>query len=89
MFWALRGGGGNFGVVTNFEFGLHPVDDIYAGIFFYELEHAADLLRFFREFIQTADESYGAFPAFQIAPPLPFVTPYRVGETLCAAFAPC
>jgi FAD/FMN-containing dehydrogenase len=85
LFWALRGGGGNFGVVTNFEFGLHAVDDIYAGIFFYELEHAADLLRFFREFIPTADESYGAFPAFQIAPPLPFVPPERVGDTFCAA----
>jgi FAD/FMN-containing dehydrogenase len=85
MFWALRGGGGNFGVVTNFEFGLHAVDDIYAGIFFYELEHAADVLRFFREFIPTADESYGAFPAFQIAPPLPFVPPERVGDTFCAA----
>jgi FAD/FMN-containing dehydrogenase len=85
LFWALRGGGGNFGVVTNFEFGLHAVDDIYAGIFFYELEHAADLLRFFREFIPTADPSYGAFPAFQIAPPLPFVPPERVGDTFCAA----
>jgi FAD/FMN-containing dehydrogenase len=85
LFWALRGGGGNFGVVTNFEFGLHAVDDIYAGIFFYELEHAADVLRFFREFIPTADPSYGAFPAFQIAPPLPFVPPERVGDTFCAA----
>jgi hypothetical protein len=83
MFWALRGGGGNFGVVTNFEFGLHPVDDIYAGIFFYEIEHAADLLRFFREFIPTADESYGAFPAFQIAPPLPIVDRTRCGWRRC------
>ncbi|HUZ37046.1 MAG TPA: FAD-dependent oxidoreductase [Streptosporangiaceae bacterium] len=51
LFWALRGGGGNFGVVTSFEFQLHPVDDIYAGIFFYELESAGDVLRFFRDFI--------------------------------------
>ncbi len=85
LFWALRGGGGNFGVVTTFEFDLQPVTDIYAGIFFYELDHAADLLRFFREFIPAAPRAYGAFPAFQIAPPLPFVPPERVGDTFCAA----
>jgi FAD/FMN-containing dehydrogenase len=85
LFWALRGGGGNFGVVTSFEFQLHPVADVYAGIFFYELEHARDVLRFFAEFIPTAPEPYGAFPAFQMAPPLPFVPPDRVGDTFCAA----
>jgi FAD/FMN-containing dehydrogenase len=85
LFWALRGGGGNFGVVTSFEFQLHPVADIYAGMFFYELEHAADVLRFFAEFIPGAPEAYGAFPAFQIAPPLPFIPPDRVGDTFCAA----
>jgi FAD/FMN-containing dehydrogenase len=85
LFWAIRGGGGNFGVVTSFEFQLHPVSDIYAGIFFYELEHAGDVLRFFAEFIPTAPEPYGAFPAFQIAPPLPFVPADRVGDTFCAA----
>jgi FAD/FMN-containing dehydrogenase len=85
LFWALRGGGGNFGVVTSFEFRLHPVKDVYVGLFFYELDAAGDLLRFFRQFIPTADESYGAFPAFQIAPPLEFVPPNRVGDTFCAA----
>jgi FAD/FMN-containing dehydrogenase len=85
LFWALRGGGGNFGVVTSFEFQLHPVDGIYAGIFFYELESARDVLHFFAEFIPSAPAPYGAFPAFQIAPPLPFVPPDRVGDTFCAA----
>jgi FAD/FMN-containing dehydrogenase len=85
LFWALRGGGGNFGVVTSFEFELHPVQDIYAGLFLYELDHAADLMRFFREFIRDAPREYGAFPAFQIAPPLPFIPPERVGDTFCAA----
>jgi FAD binding domain/Berberine and berberine like len=85
LFWALRGGGGNFGVVTSFEFQLHPVADIYAGIFFYELEHARDLLKFFAGFIPGAPEAYGAFPAFQVAPPLPFVPADRVGDTFCAA----
>jgi FAD/FMN-containing dehydrogenase len=85
LFWALRGGGGNFGVVTSFEFQLHPVKDVQVGLFFYELESAGDLFRFFREFIPTADEAYGAFPAFQIAPPLPFIPEARHGDTLCAA----
>ncbi len=85
LFWGLRGGGGNFGVVTSFEFALHPVDQIYAGIFLYELESASDLLRFFRQFIPDAPLDYGAFPAFQIAPPLPFIPADRVGATFCAA----
>jgi FAD/FMN-containing dehydrogenase len=85
LFWALRGGGGNFGVVTTFEFGLHPVQDVYAGIFLYELDFAADVLRFFGDFIPDADRGYGAFPAFQIAPPLEFIPPRRVGDTFCAA----
>ncbi len=85
LFWALRGGGGNFGVVTSFEFQLHPVGDVYAGIFLYELASARDLLRFFADFIPTAPEPDGAFPAFQIAPPLPFIPADRVGDTLCAA----
>ena|ERR1700730_13981224 len=85
LFWALRGGGGNFGAVTSFEFQLHPIKDVYVGLFFYELEHAGTLLRFYREFIKNADEAYGAFPAFQIAPPLPFIPEKRVGDTFCAA----
>jgi FAD/FMN-containing dehydrogenase len=85
LFWALRGGGGNFGVVTTFEFQLHPVKDVYVGMFFYEVDAAGDLLRFFRDFIPTADESYGAFPIFQIAPPLPFIPEDRHGDVLCAA----
>ena len=85
LFWAIRGGGGNFGVVTSFEFQLHPITDVYAGIFLYELESARDVLRFFAEFIPNAPEPYGAFPAFQIAPPLPFIPADRVGDTLCAA----
>ena len=85
LFWAIRGGGGNFGVVTSFEFQLHPIDDVYVGLFFYELEHAGTLLRFFREFIPNAPEAYGAFPAFQIAPPLEFIPADRHGDTFCLA----
>jgi FAD/FMN-containing dehydrogenase len=80
LFWALRGGGGNFGAVTSFEFKLSPVKDIYGGPMFIELEHAADVLRFYREFIKDAPEQLGAFPAFHLAPPLPFVPADRHGD---------
>ena len=85
LFWALRGGGCNFGVASSLEFQLHPVNDVYVGIFFYELDETANLLRFFREFIEDAPETYGAFPAFQVAPPLPFIPEDRHGDTFCAA----
>ncbi len=62
LFWALRGGGGNFGVVTSFEYQLHPIKDIYAGIFLYEVDRAGDLLRFFKEFIKDAPRAYGPSP---------------------------
>ena len=51
LFWAIRGGGGNFGVVTSFEFRLSPVKDIYGGPMFFEVDEAGDLFRFYREFI--------------------------------------
>jgi FAD/FMN-containing dehydrogenase len=81
LFWALRGGSGNFGVVTSLEFRLHPVKDIYAGPMFFELSEASTILAFFREFIADAPEELGAFPGFQIAPPLPFIPEDRHGET--------
>ncbi|MGH3368946.1 MAG: FAD-binding oxidoreductase, partial [Nocardioidaceae bacterium] len=80
LFWALRGGGGNFGVVTSFEFKLSPVKDIYGGPMLYELSDAAEVLRFYREFVVDAPEQLGFFPAFQIAPPLPFIPADRHGE---------
>ena len=80
LFWAIRGGGGNFGVVTSFEFRLSPVKDIYGGPMLFELDKAGDLLRFYREFITDAPEQLGCFPAYQIAPPLPFIPEERHGE---------
>jgi FAD/FMN-containing dehydrogenase len=80
LFWAIRGGGGNFGVVTEFEFRLGPVSEIYGGPMLYELEDAATVLRFYRDFIKDAPEEFGGFPAWQIAPPLPFIPEDRHGE---------
>ena len=84
LFWALRGGGGNFGVVTEFTFRVHPVATIYGGPMFFELSDGAGVLKYFRDFIRTAPREYGGFPAFQIAPPLPFVPEDRVGEPFVA-----
>ena len=81
LFWAIRGGGGNFGVVTSLEYQLHPVREIYGGPMLYELRDAATVLEFFREFIQDAPEEFGGFPAWQIAPPLPFIPEDRHGDT--------
>ncbi|MFI0468556.1 FAD-binding oxidoreductase [Saccharopolyspora sp. 5N102] len=87
LFWALRGGGGNFGVVTSFEFRLAPVRDIYGGLIFFELDQIPNVLRAYREIIADAPEQLGAFPAFQIAPPLPFIPEDRHGDTLIAIVA--
>jgi FAD/FMN-containing dehydrogenase len=85
LFWGLRGGGGNFGVVTSLEYRLHEVDQVFAGPIFYNLEDAASLFRMFDEFIRDAPEQFGGFPAFQIAPPLPFIPENRHGDTLALA----
>ncbi len=84
LFWALRGGGGNFGVVTEFEFRMHPVRDVYGGVMLFELADAKDILDYYRGFITDAPREFGGFPAWQIAPPLPFVPEDRVGDTFLA-----
>lgn len=84
LFWAVRGGGGNFGVVTSFQFKLHPVSEIFGGLVFYPVEKAGDVLQFYREFIADAPEDLSAFFAFQIGPPVPFVPKELQGVTMCA-----
>lgn len=87
LFWALRGGGGNFGVCTSLEYRLHPVKDVYWGPMFYEVAETENVFRFYRDYIKTAPEEMGAFPAFQIAPPLPFVPEDRHGDMFVAIVA--
>src|SRR3990170_2718039 len=83
LFWALRGGG-NFGVVTSFEFQLHEVGDIVGGPMFYEVDDAAAILQGYREFIADAPEQLGCFFGWQIAhPDLPFIPEDRHGDLFC------
>ena len=83
LFWALRGGGGNFGVVTSFKFRLHPVKDIVGGPIVFELGAAADVLRTWRDYLREAPRELGAFFGFHRAPPLPFIPEERHGDNVC------
>ncbi|HEX4638788.1 MAG TPA: FAD-binding oxidoreductase [Chthoniobacterales bacterium] len=71
LFWALRGGGGNFGVVTAFTFKAHKIDIVYAGPMLYELSDAGDVMKWYRDFIIKAPEDLNGWFAFLTVPPGP------------------
>src|SRR5712691_7673574 len=71
LLWAVRGGGGNFGVVTSFLFRLHPVNMVHGGVTFWPLEQAASVMKQYREFIVKAPEEVSGFFAFLVVPPAP------------------
>jgi FAD/FMN-containing dehydrogenase len=71
LFWALRGGGGNFGVVTRFAFRLSPLSTVVAGPTLWPLERSAEILSWYREFIPNAPEELNGFFAFLTVPPAP------------------
>jgi FAD/FMN-containing dehydrogenase len=71
LFWAVRGGGGNFGVVTSFLFRLHPVKTVNAGPTFWPLEQAPEVMKAYQDFILQAPEDVNGFFAFLTVPPVP------------------
>jgi len=71
LFWALRGGGGNFGIVTSFVFKLHAVSTVYAGPMFWELDESEEVLRWYQEVIKSAPDELNGFFAFLTVPPAP------------------
>jgi len=74
LFWAMRGGGGNFGVATSFEFKLHPVGpEVYSGLVVYPFAQAQKVLRAWRDFNKTAPEALSVWTVMRKAPPLPFL----------------
>ena len=74
LFWAVRGGGGNFGVVTSFEFQLHPVGpEVYAGLVVYPFSQARQVLRAWRDFTADTPDELSVWAVLRKAPPLPFL----------------
>ncbi len=88
LLWGLRGGGGNFGIVTQFEFELHPLGPtVYAGPIFYPAEAAGDLLRTFREWAGGAPDDITALVNLTTAPPLPVIPAEWHGKKVAAFIA--
>ncbi len=85
LFWALRGGGGNFGIVTQFEFALHPVGpDVLSGLIMFSRAEAGRVLRKYREFAATAPDELSVWTVMRKAPPLPFLPPEVHGQDILA-----
>lgn len=83
LFWALRGGGGNFGIVTSFTFKLHPVDVVYAGPILWEMEKAENVMKWYRDFITKAPDDINGFFAFLTVPPGPPFPPHLHMKKMC------
>jgi FAD/FMN-containing dehydrogenase len=89
LFWGLCGGGGNFGVVTSFEYRVHPVGpEVLAGAIFHPGERAGDVLRFFRDYVADAPDELTVIAAMSIAGPAPFL-PEEAHGKLAVALAVC
>ena len=74
LFWAIRGGGGNFGIVTRFEFTAYPVGpEVLAGLIVYPMDQAREVLRQYRRFVATTPEELNVWVVLRQAPPLPFL----------------
>ncbi len=84
LFWAIRGGGGNFGVVTSFVFRLHPIDTVYAGPMFWPLDKATEIMRWYREFITQAPDDINGFFAFHTVPAGDPFPEHLHGQKICA-----
>jgi FAD/FMN-containing dehydrogenase len=89
LFWAIRGGGGNFGIVTSFEFQLHPVGpEVLAGLIVHPFDAAPALLRHYRSVVASTPDELTCWLVFRQAPPLPFLSPEWHGrEVAVIAFA--
>lgn len=84
LFWGIRGGGGNFGVVTSFEYKLHKVGPkVLGGILLHPMEEAAKLLHFYRDFSADAPEELGSMFVVRLAPPAPFLPKEVHGKPIC------
>jgi FAD/FMN-containing dehydrogenase len=87
LFWALRGGGGNFGVVTAIEFGVLPVRELYAGALFYPLEQTADVLHAWTELLPTLPDELTSWATVLHFPPLPEIPEEVRGRSFIVVMA--
>ena len=83
LYWAVRGGGGNFGVVTSFLFRLHPVKMVSAGPTFWPLDQTPQVMKAYREFITQAPEDVSGFFAFLTVPPVPLFPANLHNQKMC------
>ena len=83
LYWALRGGGGNFGVVTSFLFKTHPVHTNYAGPTLYEMSEAPAVMKWYRDFIKKAPPQLTGFFAFLVVPPAPMFPVHLHMKKMC------
>jgi FAD/FMN-containing dehydrogenase len=87
LLWALRGGGGNFGVVSRFELELHPVSTVLAGLVMYAPADATSVLAAYGQFVDDCPDELTTVAAFVTAPPAPFVPPDVQGRPVVAVLA--
>jgi FAD/FMN-containing dehydrogenase len=87
LFWALRGGGGNFGVVTSFLFQAHPVHTVYAGPIFWSATDAHAVMRAFRDFLPHAPEELGSFVGLKTVPSMDPFPRDHWGQRACAVIS--
>ena len=83
LYWAIRGGGGNFGVVTSFLFRSHPISTVYAGPMLWELEQATEVMQWYREFSPSAPDDVNGFFAFLTVPPGPPFPEHLHNRKMC------
>jgi FAD/FMN-containing dehydrogenase len=87
LFWALRGGGGNFGVVTAIEFEVYPVDDIYAGAMFFEFERSSEVLHAWNALLPTLPDELMSWASVMHFPPIPDVPAFARGRSFAIVMA--
>ncbi len=86
LFWGLRGAGGNFGIVTSFEFRLFPLGPVLGGMVIYPAARAKQVLHFYREYVSTAPDELFTFAAFTTAPTAPYVPVHLHGKPVLSLF---
>ena len=87
LFWALRGGGGNFGVVTAIEFAVHPLDELYAGAMFFPFERSADVLHAWSALLPTLPDELMSWASLIHFPPIPDVPAFARGRSFAVVMA--